>query len=101
MLESRTITLPSGKIAVVRPQKGRDALRAARIADPAKEPIAFLHAAIAQVATIDGKPLVAEDVAELYQADINALAAAMIDEKFFLDPASSSGSSNAGSGTPS
>ncbi len=101
MLESRTITLPSGKVATVRPQKGRDALRAARIADPAKEPIAFLHAAIAQVATIDGKPLVAEDVAELYQADINALAAAMIDEKFFLDPASSSGSSNAGSGTPS
>jgi hypothetical protein len=61
--------------------------------------VEFVHALIAQVTTIDGKPVTAEDVAEMYQFDINALAQAVGDEKSFLDPARSSSLSSADSGT--
>ncbi len=99
MTEARTITLPSGKVATIRAPKGRDTIRAQRVADPAKNQVEFVHALIAQVTTIDGKPVTAEDVAEMYQFDINALAQAVGDEKSFLDPARSSSLSSADSGT--
>jgi hypothetical protein len=70
-----TTTLPSGKRAEVRKGKGRDLMRAHRAAAGNTEPMSVSFALIAELARIDGKPLVFEDVLEMDLEDVLALEA--------------------------
>lgn len=72
---TRTTTLPSGKRAEVRKGKGRDLMRAHRAVAGNAEPMSVSFALIAELARIDGKPLVYEDVLEMDLADVLALEA--------------------------
>lgn len=70
MSENKTITLPSGKVAVIRPGKGRDLIAAQRVAQN-PEDISF--ALMAVLVTIDGAQLVAEDYMEMSLQDVLTL----------------------------
>lgn len=73
--ETRTIALPSGKVAEVRNGKGRDLMRAHRAVEGISEPMSVSFALIAELARVDGKPLVYEDVLEMNLYDVLALEA--------------------------
>jgi hypothetical protein len=72
---TRTTRLPSGKQAEVRKGKGRDLMRAHRAVAGNAEPMSVSFALIAELARIDGKPLVYEDVLEMDLDDVLALEA--------------------------
>lgn len=72
---TRTTKLPSGKQAEVRQGKGRDLIRAHRAVAGNAEPMSVSFALIAELARIDGKPLVYEDVLEMDLDDVLALEA--------------------------
>src|ERR1700720_81717 len=72
---TRTTRLPSGKQAEVRKGKGRDLMRAHRAVGGNAEPMSVSFALIAELARIDGKPLVYEDVLEMDLDDVLALEA--------------------------
>lgn len=67
---SKTLTLPSGKIATVRQGKGYDLLQAQMKAKTSEE---LPYALIAELAEIDGQPLVYEDILEMDLSDVVAL----------------------------
>src|SRR5216683_6069752 len=71
--ERRTITLPSGKTAEVRKGKGRDLMRAHRAVAGNSEPMSVSFALIAELARVDGKPLVYEDILEMDLDDVLTL----------------------------
>jgi hypothetical protein len=73
MADEKTITLPSGKIAVGRPGKGRDLRMAGRLVNPGSDPIGYTMAILAQLVTIDGKAIVLEDIEEMSMEDTAAL----------------------------
>lgn len=63
----KEITLPSGKIAVIKNGKGQDLLQAQM---KAKLPEEIIYALIAELVEIDGLQLVYEDILELDLADV-------------------------------
>lgn len=67
---TKTLTLPSGKIATVRQGKGYDLLQAQMKAKTSEE---LPYALIAELAEIDGQPLVYEDILEMDLSDVVAL----------------------------
>jgi hypothetical protein len=71
--ERRKITLPSGKTAEVRKGKGRDLMRAHRAVAGTAEPMSVSFALIAELATLEGKPLLYEDVLEMDLDDVLTL----------------------------
>src|ERR1700687_1760757 len=71
--ERRTITLPSGKTAEVRKGKGRDLMRAHHAVAGNSEPMSVSFALIAELARVDGKPLVYEDILEMDLDDVLTL----------------------------
>lgn len=93
MSENKTITLPSGNTAVVRPGKGRDLLNAQRAANGEEE---VMFGLIASLVAIGGRPLVLEDVMELPLADLLALQTylteAVLGKKALPAPSTSSSS---------
>jgi hypothetical protein len=70
----KTVTLSDGRVATVRRPKGRDMEEAERAGGESKT--GYLFAFIARTTTIDGKPIVLEDVRELYASDIDLLSKA-------------------------
>ena len=71
----RQITLPSGKTAEVRKGKGRDLIRAHRAVADKSEPMSVSFALIAELARVDGKPLVYEDILDMDLDDVLTLEA--------------------------
>ncbi len=69
---SKTINLPSGKIATVKAGKGYDLLQAQQKAKTSEE---IPYALIAELCEIDGQKLVHEDILELDLADVLTLQA--------------------------
>jgi hypothetical protein len=67
----KTIKLPSGKEAKVRPYKGRDIREAFKIADGDNSKMIF--AIIAKTVTVDGKAVLTEDLDEMDGGDVMAL----------------------------
>jgi hypothetical protein len=63
-------TLPSGKVAKMRPGTGRDIQRASRIVDTQKDGgFAVVMATAALKTTVDGRPLTYEDLLDLDDND--------------------------------
>jgi hypothetical protein len=71
--EPRTITLPSGRVATVRTGKGRDLVQASRLAGGGKDPMKLSLAIVSVLVTIDGRPVVVEDVEEMDLPDVMKL----------------------------
>ncbi|MDY4813916.1 MAG: hypothetical protein SO152_08730 [Ruminococcus sp.] len=71
---TKTLTLPSGKIAVLHKGKGYDLLQAQQKAKSSEE---IPYALIAELAEIDGQKLVYEDILALDLEDVIALQAEM------------------------
>lgn len=67
---TKTITLPSGKVATLEQGKGRDLLQAQMKAQTSEE---IPYALIAELTEIDGQKLVYEDILEMDLADVIAL----------------------------
>ncbi|HZP46266.1 MAG TPA: phage tail assembly protein [Candidatus Binataceae bacterium] len=76
MTEPIEIRLSDGRIATVRRPKGRDLRNAQRLAGKDATPYETSLAMLAQVATIDGAPIVMEDLDDFYADDINLMAEA-------------------------
>jgi hypothetical protein len=71
MSESKTITLPSGKTAVIGEFKGMHIREAQRVSGGEQDK--FLFALIAATTQIDGKPVVMEEMDEMDGKDVLAL----------------------------
>ena len=69
---SKTLTLPSGKVATLKKGRGYDLLQAQQKAKTSEE---IPYALIAELAEIDGQKLVYEDILELDLEDVIALQA--------------------------
>ncbi len=82
---SRTIELPSGARAEVRKGLGRDLMRAQRTA-AGGDASAVVFALIAELARVDGRKVVYEDVLDMELADVLALQAEVIGENFERPP---------------
>jgi hypothetical protein len=82
---ARAIDLPSGARAEIRKGYGRDLMRAQRAA-AGGDASAVVFALIAEVARVDGRKIVYEDVLEMDLADVMALQAEVIDENFDRPP---------------
>lgn len=67
---TKTLTLPSGKIATLEQGKGRDLLQAQIKAKTSDE---IPYALLAELCEIDGQKLVYEDILELDLEDVIAL----------------------------
>lgn len=80
--QSRSIVLPSGKTAVIRRGKGRDLMRAQRAVIGNSDPTAVVFALIAELAQIDGAPIVYEDVVEMDLGDVLILQAEVTGANF-------------------
>lgn len=78
----RSITLPSGKTAAVRRGKGRDLMRAQRAVAGNPDPTAVVFALVAELAQIDGAPIVYEDVVEMDLGDVLVLQAEVTGANF-------------------
>ncbi len=81
-LEVRSVTLPSGKVAALRKGKGRDLMRAQRAVAGNSDPTAVVFALIAELAQVDGAPIVYEDVLEMDLDDVLALQAEVAGTNF-------------------
>src|SRR5271167_2342819 len=84
-VETRMVELPSGARAEVRKGHGRDLMRAQRAA-AGGDASAVIFALVAEVARVDGRKLVYEDVLEMELADVMALQAEVIGENFDRPP---------------
>lgn len=67
---TKTLILPSGKTATIRPGKGHDLLQAQMKAKNSEE---IPYALIAELSEIDGQALVYEDILEMDLSDVIAL----------------------------
>ena len=76
---SNEIKLPSGCRAVVRKGCGRDLMRAHRVAGHNPEPTAVTFALIAELAQVDGKAIVYEDVLAMNLGDVLRLEAEIVE----------------------
>jgi hypothetical protein len=77
-MSEKQITLPSGRVAIIREGKGRDLIHAQRAVGRTTETHALLQALVAMVCTIDGKELCYEDVLDLPVADVLTLEGEML-----------------------
>lgn len=75
MADPKTLTLPSGAVAEIRPGKGRDLLAAQR---QAKDPAEIGFGLMAQLVTIGGQKKVLEDYLDMDLADVLALQGAVL-----------------------
>ena len=75
----RQIDLPSGRTASIRRGKGRDLMRAHRAVAEHPEPLAISFALIAELAQIDDKPIVYEDIMEMDLDDVLFLQAEVLE----------------------
>ncbi len=82
LAQSRSLTLPSGKIAAIRRGKGRDLMRAQRAIAGNPDPTAVVFALIAELAQIEGAPIVYEDVVEMDLGDVLMLQAEVTGANF-------------------
>ena len=80
--QSRSVTLPSGKTAAIRRGKGRDLMRAQRAVAGNPDPTAVVFALIAELAQIDGAPIIYEDVIEMDLGDVLVLQAEVTGANF-------------------
>jgi len=71
----RIIALPSGRQADIRKAKGRDLMRAHRAVAGNLEPMSVSFALIAEVARVEGKALVYEDLLDMDLDDVLTLEA--------------------------
>jgi hypothetical protein len=78
---TRTVALPSGASASIRRGHGRDLMRAQRAA-AGGEPTAVVFALIAELAEIDGRRIVYEDVLAMDLGDVLALEAEVVGANF-------------------
>jgi hypothetical protein len=88
-----TLALTDGRVAVVRRPKGRDMRLAGRAVGAAADAIERLYATLAQIVTIDGKPITKEECDEMWADDIESLSKAAKDFLSLLPAQSSSSSS--------
>lgn len=66
-MQDKTLTLPSGKKALLKPGKGRDLLKAQRMAnDPSEIP----YALISILVTVDGEELDVDQVLDMDLSDV-------------------------------
>jgi hypothetical protein len=90
----RVVALPSGRQADIRKGKGRDLMRAHRAVADNPEPMSVSFALIAEVARIEGKPLVYEDLLDMDLDDVLTLEAEVMgvgdDRQNFQAPAARS-----------
>jgi hypothetical protein len=80
--QSRGVALPSGKTAAIRRGKGRDLMRAQRAVAGNPDPTAVVFALIAELAQIDGAPIIYEDVIEMDLGDVLVLQAEVTGANF-------------------
>ena len=80
--ENRVLILPSGRNASIRKGLGRDLMRAQRAAGAAADPSAVVFALIAELAEIDGKRVVYEDVLGMDLNDVLVLQAEVAGANF-------------------
>ena len=73
--EIKAITLPSGRAATIRKGKGRDLMRAHRAVAGNPEPMAVSFALVAELAQVEGRPIVYEDVLAMELEDVLVLEA--------------------------
>ncbi len=90
----KQITLPSGATAEVRKGRGKDLMRAHRAVRGKDDPMAIAFALIAELANIDGKTIVYEDVLEMNLSDVLALQTEIMGSDFQLPPLPSSPASS-------
>lgn len=74
----RRITLPSGRVAMVREGRGRDLIQAQRAVGKTAESTAMLQALAALLCQVDGKDLIYEDVLDMPVADVLMLEAEVL-----------------------
>ncbi|HEY6394498.1 MAG TPA: hypothetical protein VIX12_03705 [Candidatus Binataceae bacterium] len=79
--EARLIALPSGSRASIRKGYGRDLMRAQRAANGG-DATAIVFGLIAELAEIDGRRIVYEDVLGMNLGDVFALQAEVLGENF-------------------
>ena len=91
MPEPTTFNLSSGKVATMRPGKGRDLLNAQRVA---REPAEVNFALLAELTEIDGKHLVMEDYLEMDLGDVLKLSEEVQKQGNAPCPAASTSSSS-------
>jgi len=75
----KEVKLPSGRLALVRKGFGRDLMRAHRAVGHNPEPTAITFALIAELAQVDGKNIVYEDVQAMELGDVLALEAEIVE----------------------
>jgi len=74
---SAEITLPSGAVATIRQGTGRDLRLAQMAVGQPFDPLRFEYALLAQVATVDGKPVRMEQIDAMRIDDVLELQAAV------------------------
>lgn len=72
---ARTITLPCGAVATIRKGIGKDLMRAMQVAGSSSDGIPF--ALVAELCTIDGAPVIYEELLERDLEDVAALVGAV------------------------
>ncbi len=82
---ARRVELPSGKMATVRKGCGRDLINANRVV-PNGDDGSLIFALIAELARVEGQPIVYEDVLAMELADVLALETEVVDENFGFPP---------------
>ena len=88
---SKTLTLPSGKIATLRNGKGHDLLQAQMKAKNSEE---IPYALIAELVEIDGQTLVYEDILDMDLEDVIALQGEISGKVTSCETCTSTGSSS-------
>lgn len=76
--ETKSLQLPSGRVATVRRGTGKDLMHAHRVVAGNPEPIAVSFALIAELVLVDTKALVYEDVLSMDLDDVLVLQAEIV-----------------------
>jgi hypothetical protein len=76
--QTKSIQLPSGRVAIVRRGTGKDLMHAHRVVAGNPEPIAVSFALIAELAMVEAKALVYEDVLAMDLDDVLVLQAEIV-----------------------
>jgi hypothetical protein len=84
-MSEKTITLPSGAVAVIRQGKGRDVRQAQKMSDG--DTSLYMNCLMSLLVTINGNLLVPEDFDELSMKDYTELMSSVADENFTSAPA--------------
>jgi hypothetical protein len=83
---TKTITLPSGKTAVIREAFGQDLMRAQRAVGDSTDESAVMFALVAETVEIDGRPIVYADMLGMKLADVLTLQREVMGENFAVPP---------------